>query len=56
MLKIPVILKDLTVNLVPGLSKQRSRVQIFCYFVEQNSMESFYVLWNKFQDYQVVQL
>ena len=29
-------------------------VQIFfCFLVEQNLMDSFYILWNKFQDYQL---
>ena len=54
MLKNPQNLKGLTVNLVLGLFKQCSRVQIFLgVFVERNSMDSSYMLWNKFQDYQV---
>ena len=46
-------LKGLTVNLVQGLFKQCSHVQIFCFFVEQNLMDSSYILWNKFHDYQL---
>ena len=46
-------LKGLTVNLVQGLFKQCSHVQIFLFFVEQNLMDSSYILWNKFQDYQL---
>ena len=30
-----------------------SRDQTFCFFVEQNSMDSSYWLWNKSQNYQV---
>ena len=47
-------LKGLTVNLVIGLFKQCSRVQIFClFFVERNPMDSSHMLWCKFQDYQL---
>ena len=53
MFKKPQHLKGLTVNLVQGLFKQYSRVQIFLFFVERNLMDSSYVLWNKFQDYQL---
>ena len=52
MFKKPQNLKGLTVNLVQGLFKQCSRVQIFLLFVERNLMDSSYILWNKFQDYQ----
>ena len=45
-------LKGLTVNLVQGLFKQCFQVQIFVAFVERNLMDSSYILWNKFQDYQ----
>ena len=27
--------------------------RFFCFFVEQNLMDSSYILWNKFQDYQL---
>ena len=53
MFKTPQDLKSLTVNLTLGLFKQCSRVQIFCFFVERILMDSSYILWNKFQDYQV---
>ena len=53
MFKKPPNLKGLTVNLVQGLFKQWSQVQIFCMFVERNVMDSSYILWNKFQDYQL---
>ena len=53
MLKKPQNLKGLTVNLVPGLFKQCSLVQIFFFFVERILMDSSYILWNKFQDYQL---
>ena len=53
MFKKPQNLKDLTVNLVQGLFKQCSHVQIFFFFVERNLMDSSYILWNKFQDYQL---
>ena len=53
MLKKPQILKGLTVNLVQDLLKQCSHVQIFYFFVERNLMDSSYILWNKFQDYQL---
>ena len=46
-------LKGLTMNLVLGLYKQCSRIEIFCFFVERMLMDSSYILWNKFQDYQV---
>ena len=49
-------LKDLTVNRVPGLLRQCSRVQIFLLvfflFVERDIMDSSHMFWNKFQDYQ----
>ena len=55
MFKKPVNLKGLTVNLVQGLFKQCSRIQIifFAFFVERKSRNNSYMLWNKFQDYQV---
>ena len=53
MLKNPENLKGLTVNLVQGLFQLPSRVQISLLFLERNSMDSSYMLWNKFQDYQV---
>ena len=40
-------LKYLTVNIAQGLLKQCSHVQIFCFFVERNLMDSSYTLWNK---------
>ena len=46
-------LKSLTVNLVQDLFKQCSHVQIFWLFVERNLMDGSYILWNKFQDYQL---
>ena len=46
-------LKGLTVNLVLGLFKQCSRVQMFLLFVERNLMDNSYILWNEFQDYQL---
>ena len=39
-------LKGLTVNLVQGLLKQ-------CFCLERNLMDNSYILWNKFQDYQL---
>ena len=52
MFKNPANLKGLTVNLVQNLFKQCSHIQIFLYFfVERNLMDSFYIFWNKFQDY-----
>ena len=51
--KKPQNLKGLTVNLTLGLFKQCSRVQIFCVFVERMFIASSYILWNKFQDYQL---
>ena len=53
MFKKPQTLKGLTVNLTLGLFKQCSRVQIFLVFVERILMDSPYILWNKFQDYQL---
>ena len=52
MFKKPANLKGLTVNLVLGLFTKCSRVQIF-FFVERKSRDNSYMLWNKFQDYQV---
>ena len=46
-------LKGLTVNLTLGVFKQCSRVQIFYFFVERILKDSSYILWNKFQDYQL---
>ena len=54
MFKEPQNLNGLTVNLVQGLSKQCSHVQTFCFFAESNLMDSSYVIWNKFQDYQLM--
>ena len=52
--KKPQNLKGLTVNPAPGLFKQCFRFQIvFCFFVGRILMDSFYILWNKFQDYQL---
>ena len=43
--------QNLNVNLVQGLLKQCSHVQIFfCFFAERNLMDSSYISWNKFQD------
>ena len=53
MFKDPQNLKDLTVNRVPGLLRQCSRVQIFLFFfVERDIKDSSHMFWNKFQDYQ----
>ena len=53
MFKKPQNLKGLTVNLVQGLLKQCSHVQIFLlFFAERNLMDTSHILWNKFQDYQ----
>ena len=49
----PQNLKGFTMNLVQGLIKQCSHIQIFCFFVERNLMDSSHMLWNKFQDYQL---
>ena len=46
-------LQGFTVNLVLGHYKQCSRVQIFLLFVGQVLVDSSYILWNKFQDYQL---
>ena len=46
-------LKGLIMNLVQGIFKQYSRVQIFFFFVERILMDSSYILWNKFQAYQL---
>ena len=47
-------LKGLTVNLVQGLFKQYFHVQIFLlFFVEEHLMDICYILWNKFQGYQL---
>ena len=47
-------LKGLTMNLVLVFLKQCSRVQIFfCFFVERIRIDGSYILWNKFEDYQV---
>ena len=53
MFKKPQNLKGLALNLVLDLFKQCSCVQIFCFFVERFLMDSSYILWNKFQDYQL---
>ena len=54
MFKKPQNLKGLTVNLVLGLFKQCSCVQIlFILFVDRIPMDSSYILWYKFQDYQL---
>ena len=53
MFKKPQNFKGLTVNLVLGHFKQCSSIQIFCLFVEQILMDSSYILWNKFQGYQL---
>ena len=53
MFEKPQNLKGLTVNLVLGLFKRCSYVQIFFFFVEQILMDSSYILWKKFQDYQL---
>ena len=63
MFKKPQNLKDLTVNLVLGHFKQCSRIQIlllFCrmnpygfYGINLNTLKFKYILWNKFQDYQL---
>ena len=53
MLKKSINLKSLTVNLVLGPFKERSRFQIFYFvffFVERDSMDSSHMLWNKIQD------
>ena len=53
-LKDPQNLKGLTVNFVQGLFNQCFHLQIFCFFVERNLIDSSYILWNKFQDYQPI--
>ena len=53
MFKKPQNLKGLTMNPVQGLFKQCSHIQIFSLFVERNLMDSSYIVWNKFQDYQL---
>ena len=53
MFRKPQNLKGLAVNLVIGMFKQCSRVQIVSLFVERILMDSSYILWNKFQDYQL---
>ena len=53
MFKKPQILKGLTVNIVLGLLNNVPAFRFLCFFVERNLMDSSYVLWNKFQDYQV---
>ena len=54
MFKKPQNLKGLIVNLVLGLFKQCSHVQIFfCFFIERILMDSSYILWSKFQDCQL---
>ena len=53
MFKKPQNLKGLIVNLVLGLFKQCSAFRFFCFFVERILLDSSYILWNKFQDYQL---
>ena len=53
MIKKPQNLKGLTMTLVQEHLKQCSHFQIFCFFVERNFMDNSYMLWNKFQDYQL---
>ena len=54
MFKEPQSLKGLTVNLVLGLFKQQcSCFQTFAFCVERILMDGSYILWNKFQDYQL---
>ena len=54
MFKKPQNLRGLNVNLVLGLFKQCSRVQIFFAFLaERILLDSPYILRNKFQDYQL---
>ena len=54
MFKKPQNFKGLTVNLVIGLFKQCSRVQMFLLFSKTNLYgRCSYILWNKFQDYQL---
>ena len=50
MFKKPQNLKGLTVNL--GLLNNVVAFRFFCFFVEGILMDSSYILWNKFQDYQ----
>ena len=49
MFKKPQNLKGLTVNLVLGLFKQCSWVQICLLFVERILMDSPYILWKNFK-------
>ena len=53
MFKEPQNLKGLTLNIVQGLYKQCSHIQTLCFFVERILMDDYYILWNKFQDYQL---
>ena len=53
MFKKPQNLMGLTVNLVLGHFKQCFCVQNCAYFVELILVDSSYILWNKFQDYQL---
>ena len=53
MYKKPKNLKGLTVNLVQGLFEQCSCIQMILLFVEWNFMDSSYILWTEFQDYQL---
>ena len=53
MFEKPLKFKGLTVNLVLGHFQQCSRLQILFFFLELILMGSSYILWNKFQDYQL---
>ena len=53
MFEKPLKFKGLTVNLILGHFQQCSHFQIFYFFLELILMDSSYILWNKFQDYQL---
>ena len=53
MFEKPLKFKGLTVNLVLGHFQQCSRLQILFFFLELILMDISYILWNKFQDYQL---
>ena len=51
MFKQPQHLKGLTINLVQGFLNTVPTFRFF--FVERNLMDSSYIIWNKFQYYQL---
>ena len=46
-------LKGLTVNLVIAFFNNVPAFRFFCFYVERKIMDSCYMSWNKFQDYQL---